>query len=44
MPERRDTQPLDERAQLGPVPVEPETRDQAPAEPEGYPFCVEALE
>jgi hypothetical protein len=44
MPERPDLPPLDDRSQPRPVSVAPETREQAPAEPEGYPFPVDEWE
>jgi hypothetical protein len=44
MPERQDAPLVADRAQPQPVPAAPEIRDQAPAEPEGYLFCVEERE
>jgi hypothetical protein len=44
MSDRQDTPPLDDRAQPRLVPVAADMLDQAPAEPEGYPFPVDELE
>jgi hypothetical protein len=43
MPERQDVPPSDERAQPRPLPVAPETGDQASAEGECYPLGVREL-